>query len=300
MSGSKKPLAPTAGSVGPSPSSVSAGARVDAIQNQQKAERIRDIHYRNVAQQQAWMDKNGSKAMRQKRWFNNVKYMQEKDPQLLKYLKEKFPKQVAEAERAIAAAKLKSAPKVVGPRVGPPKVGGFKAGFKAGVAGALSPTSLAALAAEIILAVADREAAKEAIRKIQTKYLREGFARGFAAGVMGWTDEEVQLKLKYHVRVENLQSMHDPGGILTRAQMFQLAQACDNYAVDYGFYYSSQRPNSWKLSMLKKGFSLLSDRGVTRYRRTEDLSVLFELQFIEDLAWVLKPMTDTLVTIRFS
>ncbi len=44
--------------------------------------------------------------------------MQEKDPQLLKYLKEKFPKEVAEAERAIAAGKVASTPKVAGPGVG--------------------------------------------------------------------------------------------------------------------------------------------------------------------------------------
>jgi len=276
------------------------GATTQSALEQKRIAEIRAKHYRIVAQQQAGLDRMDTKASRLKRWINNVKHMQEKDTQLLNYLREKFPKQVAEAERAIAAGKAASSPKVVGPRIGSPKIGGFRAGFKAGLASAFSPLNLAALTAEIILAVADREAAKEAIRNIQTKYLREGFARGVAAGVMGWTNEEVQLNLKYHVRVENLQAMHDPGGILTRSDMFQLAEACDNYGVDVGFDYSSHRPNDWKLSMVKKGFAMLLERGVTKYQRTEDPAVLFELEFIDNLAWVLRPTADTLVTIRFS
>ncbi len=294
MSEPKPPMPKTvSGTPAPGPTTESAAAR-------KHNDAIRAKHYRIVAQQQAGLDRMGTKESKLKRWIDNVKHMQEKDPQLLKYLREKFPKQVAEAERAIAAGKAASTPKVVGPRIGSPKIGGFRAGFKAGLAGAFSPANLASLIPEIILAVADREAAKEAIRNIQTKYLREGFARGFAAGVMGWTDEEVQLNLKYHVRVENLQGLHDPAGYLTRSFIFQLAEACDNYAVDVGFDYSSQRPNDWKLSMVKKGFSMLLERGVTKWQRTEDPTVLFELEFIDNLAWVLRSTTDTMVIIRFS
>jgi hypothetical protein len=291
----------------PQPSTVSGTpvpgtATAESIAAQKRYQEMMAKHYRGVANIQRWLQENGTKKANRARWYKNVKYMQQKDPQLLKYLREKFPEQVAEAEAAIAKDAAKAAAKAkpkVSWRFRWPKIGGFKASFKAGVSGAFSSSNLAALAAEIVLTLADREAAKDAIRKIQTKYLREGFARGFAAGLMGWEDEEVQLQLKNRVRVEDLQAMHDPAGILTRSQMFQLADAHDSYAVDVGFEYSSQRPNDWKLSMLKKGFAVLSERGVTKWQRSEDPGVLFEYEFINDLAWALRSTADTLVVIRF-
>src|SRR5262245_30395261 len=189
----KRPMPSTADATPPP------GTTTQSALEQKRIAEIRAKHYRIVAQRNAQLVK--LQATSAERWIQRVKQLQRDDPGYLKYLQKTYPKQVAEAERAIAAGKVASTPKVVGPRIGSPKIGGFRAGFKAGLAGAFSPLNLAALAAEIILAVADREAAKEAIRNIQTKYLREGFARGFAAGVMGWTDEEVQLNLKYHVRV---------------------------------------------------------------------------------------------------
>lgn len=230
-------------------------------------------------------------------WIEHVKGAQAKDPQFLKYLRENYPKQVAEAEAAIARGAARSAPKVP-PMGGGPKIGGFKAGMKAGFAGAFSPTNLAMLAAEIILTLADREAAKDAIKNIQTKYLKAGYARGVAAGVMGWTEEEVQANLKYRVRVEDLQGMHDPGGILTRGDMFRLAEACDNYAVDFGFYSSTERSNDWKKDMRDKGFKIMMDSGYGYFFR-KDPDVLFEFEFLDKLAWALKRTTDTMVTIRF-
>jgi hypothetical protein len=234
----------------------------------------------------------GSKKM----WIEHVRGAKAKDPQFLKYLKDNYPKQVAEAEAAIAKEAARAAKAM--PPVGGPKVGGFKAGFKAGLAGAFSPVNLAALAAEIILAVADREAAKDAIRNIQTTFLKSGYARGVAAGVMGWTDEEVQLNLKYHVSVESLRAFHDPGGILTRADMFNLAEACENYAVDFGFYSSTERSLAWKKEMRDKGFQIMMNFGYGYFFR-QDPEVLFEFKFLDKLAWALKPTTDLMVTIRF-
>lgn len=299
MNEPKKPIThTTAASAPPGPTTAAENAArkasAEAVRNY---ERMMAKHYRIVAQQQAGLDSMQSNAARKQRWISNVKNMKETDPQLLKYLREKFPKQVAEAEAAIARGAATSTPKSM-PPIGRPKIGGFKAGFKAGMAGAFSPLNLAALAAEIILAVADREAAKDAIRNIQTKFLKQGYARGVAAGVMGWKDEEVQLNLKYHVSVESLRDFHDPGGILTRADMFNLAEACENYAVDYGFYSSSEKSNAWKNDMRNKGFEIMMNSGFGYFFR-QDPAVLFEFEFIDKLAWALKRITDTMVIIRF-
>src|SRR5262249_37838471 len=137
-----------------------------------------------VAKHEALVAKRNAELARRQatlpeRWIERVKFLQGNDPAYLKKLREWYQQKGAEADRAIAAGKAASTPKVVGPRIGSPKIGRFRAGMRAGFAGAFSASNLASLIPEIILAVADRAAAKEAIRNIQTKYLREGFARGF-------------------------------------------------------------------------------------------------------------------------
>jgi hypothetical protein len=112
---------------------------------------------------------------------------------------------------------------------------------------------------------------------------------------MRWTEEEVQLNLKYRVTNFRVQDMHDPAGLLTRSQIFQVAESCENYAVDVGFEYSSRQSPDWMRAMLEKGLSILAQRGVTKYQRTTDPAVLFEFEFINDLAWVLRPTTDSIV-----
>src|SRR6266849_4060406 len=75
------------------------------------------------------------------------------------------------------------------PKPVPKPVAGFlrarlsaaKIGIKAGLKGALSPEGIAAAIPFAILAVADKVAAREAIRKIEVKFIKEGFAKGVAA-----------------------------------------------------------------------------------------------------------------------
>jgi hypothetical protein len=299
MSEPPKPMASTAPPSAP-PGTTTANAnaaRKASAEAARNYERMMAQHYRAVASREAGLHGMLSKAGSRKRWLETVKNLAKADPELLNYLRKQFPNQVAEAERAIARGAVASGPKAV-PPIGGPKVGGFRAGFKASLAGAFSPTNLVALAAEIILSVADREAAKDALRNIQTTFLKQGYARGVAAGVMGWTDEEVQMNLKYHVSVESVRSFHDPGGILTRAQMFQLAEASENFAVDYGFFTSSGKPNSWKKDMRERGFRIMMSSGYDHFFKA-DPAVLFEFEFIDKLAWALKRTTDTMVTIHF-
>jgi hypothetical protein len=226
------------------------------------------------------------------RWIQRVKELRTQNPGYLEYLRKTYPKQVAEAERAIAASTAASTPKVapkvpaVRPRLGSPKL---RAGLKFGAG------IIASLIPDIILAVADRAAAKEALRTIAIKFVKEGFAKGVAAGVMRWTEEEVQLNLKYRVTNFRVQHLHDPAGLLTRSQILQVAESCENYAVDVGFEYSARQSPDWKRAMLEKGLSILAKRNVTKYRRTTDPAVLFEFEFINDLAWVLRPTTDSIV-----
>jgi hypothetical protein len=173
-----------------------------------------------------------------------------------------------------------------------------KFAIKEGIKGAFSPASLASMIPDVILAVADRVAAKEAIRNIQTKFLKEGFAKGVAAGVMGWIEEEVQSNLKNRITPFRVQGMEDPAGFLTRAYILQLAENCENYGVDVGYQYSHPKTLGWKQEMRAKGISVLAKYG---YHFGENPDALFEYEFIEKLAWVLSPTTNAIVepAIRF-
>jgi hypothetical protein len=179
-----------------------------------------------------------------------------------------------------------------------PKVGfrarlsAAKGSFGAGLKAAFSAENIAAAIPEAVLAVADRIAARDAIRRIETKFAKEGFAKGVAAGVTGWTEEEVSSNLKNRVTAFRVQGLEDPAGFLTTAYILQLAEAYENYAVDLGYRFSSSKTLKWKADMRDKGFAVLVRRG---YHFGEDPQVLFEYDFIDKLAWVLRPTTNPII-----
>ncbi|SRR5229473_1567188 len=167
-----------------------------------------------------------------------------------------------------------------------------KAGIVAGLKAAFSAENIAAAIPEMILAIADRVAAQEAIRKIDTKFLKEGFAKGVAAGAMGWTEEEVALNLLNRVTPFRVKGLEDPAGLLTIDNILQLAEAYENYAVGIGYQFSSSKTSEWKNDMRAKGFPVLKKYG---YDFGRDPEVLFEYDFIDKLAWVLRPTTDSIL-----
>jgi Domain of unknown function (DUF4157) len=174
-----------------------------------------------------------------------------------------------------------------------------KAGIAEGLEAAFSPEGIAAVIPDVILAIADRVAAREAIKAIQIKFIKEGFAKGFAAGVVGWSQEEVNLNLKNLVTPFRVQGLEDPAGFLTRDYILKLAEAYENYAVDVGFQFSSSKNSKWKKDILVKGLAGLADND---YHFTGDPEVyLFEYEFIDKLAWVLRTTTNPMVAraIRF-
>jgi hypothetical protein len=173
----------------------------------------------------------------------------------------------------------------------PSRVSRLKAGFKAGVKGALSPESLASMIPEMILAIADRVAAREACRTIQVKFIKEGFAKGVAAGVMGWSDEEVDAELKNRITHFRVSGLGDPAGLLNFGYVLQLAEIYENYAVDVGYYFSASKPLQWKHDLRAKGFAVLAKHG---YASASEAS-LFEYAFIDNLAWAIRDTTNAIV-----
>jgi hypothetical protein len=184
---------------------------------------------------------------------------------------------------------------VPAPKV-PPLEGGFgtafKSGFMEGLKGAFSPEGIASMIPEVVLAIADRVALRDAIRAIETKFAKEGFAKGFAAGVTGWTEEEVGSNLKHRVTPFRVQGLQDPAGFLTLTVILQLAEAYESYAVDLGFRFSSSKTLKWKSDMLATGFTVLAKYG---YHFGDDPQGLFEYGFIDKLGWVLRTTTDPIV-----
>jgi hypothetical protein len=136
----------------------------------------------------------------------------------------------------------------------------------------------------------------EALRRIKIKFTKEGLAKGVAAGVMGWTEEEVALNLMNHVTDYRIQGLEDPAGFLTNVSIFQLAEAQENYAVAVGYQYSSSKTLKWKKEMGAKGFQVLREYG---YYFGEDPGALFEYDFIDKLAWVLRATTDSILEHEF-
>jgi hypothetical protein len=168
----------------------------------------------------------------------------------------------------------------------------FKAGVRMGLEEAVSAANLASLIPDILLAVGDKAAARDAIRRIQTQFIKEGFAKGVAAGAMGWSEKEVESELKNRITPFRVQGMGDAAGSLSRSYILQLAEAYENYAVDVGFHFSSAKDISWKRALQVKGWSILKSYN---YRFGGDPAAIFEYDFLNDFAWVLRPTTDAMV-----
>ncbi len=165
--------------------------------------------------------------------------------------------------------------------------------FAEGLEGAFSAENIAAAIPEVVLAIADKVAAREAIRGIKTKFAKEGFAKGFAAGVTGWTKEEVHLNLKNRVTSFRVQGLEDPAGLLTREYILKLAESYENYAVDVGYQFSSSKTLNWKKDMTAKAWEVLAKYG---YHFGGDPEVyIFEYDFIDKLAYALHPITDRII-----
>lgn len=177
-----------------------------------------------------------------------------------------------------------------------PRIRAAKAAFRSGIAGAFSAANIASMIPEVILHFADRAAAVDAMKNIQIKFIKAGFARGVAAGLMGLTENEVESSLLNQVTAFRIHGMGDAAGLLKRQHIFQLAENSENYAVVIGYYYSSGKPNDWKKDLRAKGFDRLAKMG---YRFEE--RDLFDFPFIDKLAFAIQPMTDSIIgpAIRF-
>jgi hypothetical protein len=178
------------------------------------------------------------------------------------------------------------------PPVVPGPLSGAKTAFMEGLESAFRAENIAAEIPNAILMIADKVAAREAVHRIKIKFLKEGFAKGVAAGVMGWTEVEVASNLMNHVTPFRIEGMEDPAGYLSLVYMLQLAEANENYAVGVGFYFSSNKSLRWKTEIRGKGFEVLHRRG---YYYGDDPETLFTYDFINDLAYVLRPTTDPIV-----
>ena len=165
--------------------------------------------------------------------------------------------------------------------------------LKAGMRSALSASNIASLIPDGILAIADKVAVRDALRNIQTKFIKEGFAKGVAAGVMRWSAEDVRLNLKNRVTELRIKNLGDAKGTLKHSQIFKVAEAYENYAVDLGFEYTFSQTVGWNNDLLAKGLATLEQRG---YRFHGDPEVVFfEFEFIKKLAWMIQPDTDAIV-----
>jgi hypothetical protein len=175
------------------------------------------------------------------------------------------------------------------PATGAPTRGAM---FKAGLKGAFSAASIASMIPDVILKIADRAAAKEALRNIQVKFIKAGFARGVAAGIMRWSEAELDANSKNRMTSFRLQGMGDAAGMLKQGDMFKLAEAVENYAVDIGYAYAGTRDPAWKDELRDKGFAFLRN---TRYHFGDDPEALFEFEFIDKLAWAIHGSTDAII-----
>jgi hypothetical protein len=158
--------------------------------------------------------------------------------------------------------------------------------------GAFSAPNLASMLPELMLAIGDKVAVRDAILNIQVKFLEEGFAKGVAAAVMRWTEGEVESILKGRVTPFRVEGMGDEGGNLKIGDMIQVGEAYEVYSVAVGYQYSSAKTIEWKNNMQGKGFNALARY---RYHYPDDPAILFEYEFIDDVARVLRPTTNAIV-----
>jgi hypothetical protein len=169
----------------------------------------------------------------------------------------------------------------------------IKSGFTEGVLeGSIAPEAIAGEVPFLVLHFADRAAARDAIRNIQVKFAKEGFARGYAAGVAGWSESEVHSGLKNRVTEFRVQGLADAGGYLKLPRILQLAEATENYAVDLGFGRSSRLGSRWKKKTLEWAYAKLDKDG---YLFSRDERVRYTYEFIDKLAWELSPTTNQIV-----
>jgi hypothetical protein len=174
-----------------------------------------------------------------------------------------------------------------------------KAGIKAGLKSLLTAETLVGVAATLGLAYADKVAAEDAIRRIKVKFIKEGFAKGVAAGVMRWTEDDVALNAMNRVTTFRVQGLGDPAGYLNLAYILKVAEVYENYAVGVGYYFSYSQSLQWQQKMRAEGFARLKQFGYYNYGLNE--GDLFEYDFIANLAWALHWHTNKIVepAIRF-
>lgn len=206
------------------------------------------------------------------------------------------PKLRTAARGGAAPPKPPATPPTAGVPTPPPTRAGM---FKAGLKGAFSAASLASMIPDVILAFADRAAAKTAMQNIQTKFLKAGFARGVAAGIMRWNEAELDKVAKNKTSVDQLRGMGDAAGMLKLGDMFKMAQAAENYGVDIGYMFAGSKDPTWKDELLSKGFTTLRN---ARYHFADRPNATFEFEFIDKLAWAIHLTTDAIVgpAIKFS
>jgi hypothetical protein len=164
---------------------------------------------------------------------------------------------------------------------------------RASLEAAFSAESIAAMIPMLVLQYSDIVAAQEATLNIMIKFLKEGFAKGVAAGAMGWSEQEVASEAMNRVTNFRVQGLADPAGNLTMGYILKVAEACENYAVGVGYYFSSSKSLQWKKEILDKGFDLLKQYGYTYFGQDE--RVLYQYDFISKLAWALRRTTDPAV-----
>jgi hypothetical protein len=111
--------------------------------------------------------------------------------------------------------------------------------------------------------------------------------------VTGWSEAEVNSNLKNLVTPFRVQGLEDPGGILTIDYILKLAEIYENYAVDLGYRFSSAKTLKWKKDMLNKGLADLDRYGY--YFAGKPENYLFEYNFIDKLAWVLRTTTNLII-----
>jgi hypothetical protein len=175
---------------------------------------------------------------------------------------------------------------------------GVKEGFKQGLKDLVSPESLiglgVSLAAMGLQSYADIVAAETAIKRIEIFFIKEGFAKGYAAAACGWTDEELTGEAMNRVTHYRVQGMGDAGKKLGLDYILKLAETYENYGVAVGFVYASRRPASWKKEVRERGSKRLKSSVYNNWRG--DPSVyLFKYEFLTTLAWALRGETDAIV-----
>ncbi len=208
-----------------------------------------------------------------------------------------LPPEVADELPPIAEDMPPVRPEVPMPKPGPGSgrifMDAAKAGFKAGIKSLWSADTIVGVAATLLLAYADKAATADAIRRIQIKFIKEGFAKGVAAGVLGWTEEEVALNAMNRVTDFRVHGLGDAAGNLRLDHMLKIAEAYENYAVGVGYYFARSRAMSWQEDMRVLGFNRLKRLGYTNLLRTTD--DMFEYRFLATYAWAWRDATDAIV-----